>query len=136
MEKSQAGPSKPQPLGFQARVRALGFPTDSVAPTNFGVDTAGHDACDPKIATTALCSTQLPCYGCMVTVNNPVTSLDQPAVTYETVLKYARNNSMFLFDFGLAYTKIMTVGYLLQGGDGVVAGNTGKLGTLKVFKMS
>ena len=92
----------------------------------------------PTSVTATPCSAQHPCYGCTATANR-VVNTTRPA-TYETVLiKYARNNSAFLADFGVAYSKIMTVGYLLTG-DGVFTGKsvstTGKLGTLQLFDMS
>ena len=58
-------------------------------------------------------------------------------LTYETVIKYAQNNSAFLEDFGISYTKILTIGYSLN----CEAGNSFprsayKLGKLKSFDVS
>lgn len=96
------------------------------------VDSASNQKCGYSAVTASPCSPSQPCFGCTNSTRFPNGNRSHPSTSY-LIEKYARNNSAFLHDFALAYSKAVTVGFDLR--DGRFSGKK-KLGTLTSLDLS
>ena len=100
--------------------------TDQALGFDINIDPTVNQKCGYSVVITPPCSPSKPCFGCMALTNFLHGNISRP-LTWYLIDKYASNNSAFLHDFALAYSKALTVGFDL--GDGRFQGKK-KLGTL------
>ena len=104
--------------------QAMGFDVD--------IDPASGQQCGYSAVTTPPCSPSSPCFGCTSSTNFPAGNSSHPTTSY-LIEKYARNNTVFLHDFAIAFSKALNVGFDL--GDGRFKGKK-KLGSLTSLDLS